>query len=178
MTMTSVELRLESLERELQRLRAEPLIRACVTHYMALCDRLDADTPLDELASLFTRDAAWEGRGPRYSGALGGYRGREEITAMFRTYMTVPPHFALNVHFLCSESIAVAEDAASADASWVMLQTSTFASGYSHLNAAQLNLRMALEDGRWRIAHFQTENLFSRPVARWHDTSPLPVPKR
>jgi hypothetical protein len=178
MTATSFEARLESAERDLLRLRAEPLIRACVVRYMTLCDQLDAGTPLNELVALFTRDARWEGRGARYEGAFGGHRGHEEIAAMFRTYMTDPPHFAFNAHFLCSESIVVAEDATTADASWLMLQTSTFATGTSHLNAARLSLQMALEDGQWRIAHFQTENLLSRPVGCWNDAKPLPVPQR
>ncbi|MCZ2496061.1 nuclear transport factor 2 family protein [Xylophilus sp. Kf1] len=165
------------LQRQLRRLQAEAPIRACVSRYMALCDRLDADTPLAELAGLFTADATWEGRGARYAGSFGGYRGREAIAAMFATYMRSPPHFALNVHFLCSETIAVAADAQSADAGWVMLQTSTFATGESHLNAARLTLKLRHEDdGAWRIALFQTENLFSRPTGPWNDTAPLPVP--
>lgn len=165
-----------SLQRRVQRLEAEGLIRACVTRYMALCDRLDADTPLDELAGLFTEDATWEGRGARYAGSFGGYRGRAAIAAMLGSYMRTPPHFALNVHFLCSETIAVDADAASADASWVMLQTSTFASGDSHLSAAQLRLRLRNDAGHWRIAQFTTENLFSRPTGAWNDAAPLPVP--
>ena len=168
--------RIYALELELGRLRAEGLIRACVTRYMSLCDRLDADTPIDELAGLFTEDAVWQGRGARYAGSFGGYSGRESIAAMFRTYMRTPPHFALNVHFLCSETITVANDSRSAVAGWVMLQTSSFANGESHLNAAQLNLRLLEQDGLWRIAHFETENLFSRPVDHWNDQAPLPVP--
>lgn len=198
----ALEARLAALEarvaRDEARTEAERAIRACVNRYMVLCDALDARTPLDELAGLFTREAVWEGRGARYAKSFGGYRGREAIAAMFRRYMGEPAHFALNVHFLCSELIEVdapdagttapsmdrAGDAAlarphaptSARARWVMLQTSTFASGDSHLNAARLTLRLALEEGAWRIAHFQTENLFSRPVSAWQDVAPLPVP--
>jgi len=168
--------RVAALELQVRRLQAEGLIRACVTRYMALCDRLDVHSPIEELAGLFTEDAVWEGRGARYAGSFGGYRGRAAISHMFRTYMTEPPHFALNAHFLCSETLAVDADAMAADASWVMLQTSSFASGASHLNAAQLRLRLRVEDGAWRIAHFQTENLFSRPTTAWNDAAPLPVP--
>lgn len=174
----SAEARLAALELEVRRLRAEHRIRACVNRYMYLCDVLDAGTPLDELAHLFTRDAVWEGKGKRYAGTFGGYRGRDQIAAMLAAYMTDPPHFSVNVHFLCSELIEVNEDATEARAGWVMLQPSTFASGASHLNAARLTLRMAVEDGQWRIAHFQTENLFSRPVGPWDDAAPLPVPTR
>jgi hypothetical protein len=177
-TSLELEARVATLERALERHDAATAIRAVVVRYMALCDRLDADTPLEELAALFSVDATWLGSGARYASSFGGYVGRDAIAAMFRTYMTTPPHFALNVHFLASECVEVDAEARHAEASWVMLQTSTFASGQSHLNAAQLRLRMTLEDGRWRIARFETENLFSRPVDRWNDAAPLPVPPR
>ncbi len=169
--------RIEQLEGAARRSEAADAIRRCVVRYMHLCDHLDARTPIDELAGLFTRDAVWQGKGARYAGGFGGHRGRAAIAAMFRTYMGDPPHFRMNAHFLCSERIEVDETAEQATAGWLMLQTSTFSSGASHLNAAQLELRMALEEGRWRIAHFQTENVFSRPVDRWEDAAPLPVPQ-
>jgi len=150
-------------------------IRVCMNRYMALCDQLDASSPLDELAGLFCREAVWEGKGAKYAESFGGYRGREAIRAMFATYMKTPAHFALNVHFLTSEVIEVAGDEGLGR--WVMLQTSTFADGASHLNAARLTVRFALEEGRWRMADFQTENLFSRPVTGWNSEAPLPVPE-
>ena len=155
---------------------SQQAIRVCINRYMALCDALDADTPLDELADLFTRDAVWEGKGARYAASFGGYRGREAIRAMFAGYMKTPAHFALNVHFLTSEVIEASGD--QGQGSWVMLQTSTFSDGASHLNAARLAVRFALEEGRWRMAHFQTENLFSRPVSGWNSDAPLPVPDK
>ena len=90
--------------------------------------------------------------------------------------MTEPAHFALNVHFLCSELIR--GEGSAAHGSWVMLQTSTFASGASHLNAARLTVAFREEEGLWRMAHFQTENLFSRPVDAWNSTAHLPVPEK
>jgi hypothetical protein len=141
-----------NLEARLKRFEAEHAIRACMNRYMVLCDALDASTQLTELAGLFTIDAVWEGKGAKYANSFGGYRGREEIGAMFST------------------------DGASG--SWVMLQTSTFASGASHLNAARLTVRFAEENGQWRMAHFQTENLFSRPVDAWNSEAALPVPSR
>jgi ketosteroid isomerase-like protein len=169
--------RLARLEARLQRFEDADAIRACVTRYMTLCDSLDAATPLHELLDCFTDDAVWAGKGARYGASFGGHQGREAIGVMFRAYMRTPAHFALNVHFLCSEQITpTGLDAA--DARWVMLQASTFADGASHLNAARLALRMArCADGRWRIARFETENLFSRPVSHWHSDSPLPVPQ-
>nr|WP_313404558.1 nuclear transport factor 2 family protein [Pseudomonas sp.] len=163
-----------SLEARLHQLESEHAVRACMNRYMALCDALDAHTPLEELAGLFTVDAIWEGKGAKYAKSFGGYRGREAIRAMFAGYMSEPAHFALNVHFLCSELIRVEGD--QANGSWVMLQTSTFASGASHLNAARLTVRFREEQGVWRMAHFQTENLFGRPVEAWNSDAHLPVP--
>ncbi|MDH1264785.1 nuclear transport factor 2 family protein [Pseudomonas sp. GD03944] len=163
-----------SLEARLHQLESENAVRACMNRYMVLCDALDARTPLDELAGLFTADAIWEGKGAKYAKSFGGYQGREAIRAMFAGYMTEPAHFALNVHFLCSELIRVEGD--EANGSWVMLQTSTFASGASHLNAARLTVRFREEEGTWRMAHFQTENLFGRPVEAWNSDAHLPVP--
>ncbi|WP_109512312.1 nuclear transport factor 2 family protein [Pseudomonas ovata] len=163
-------------ELRLRRFESEHAVRACMNRYMVLCDALDEHTPLDELAALFTTDAVWEGKGARYAKSFGGYRGRTAIAAMFAGYMQPPAHFALNVHFLTSELIEV--DGETATGRWVMLQTSTFASGASHLNAARLNVRFAVEDGQWRMAHFTTENLFGRPVSGWNSDAPLPVPDR
>lgn len=165
---------LAEMAKRLQQLEAEHAVRACMNRYMVLCDALDAHSPLDELAGLFTRDAVWEGKGARYAKSFGGYQGREAIAQMFATYRVEPAHFALNVHFLTSELIAV--NGSEALGSWVMLQTSTFASGASHLNAARLTVRFAQEQGQWRMAHFQTENLFGRPVNSWNSDAPLPVP--
>lgn len=172
----AVEERLQRLEQRLRQLESEHAIRACMNRYMELCDELGVNSPLDELVGLFTEDARWEGKGAKYRDAFGGYCGREAIKAMFATYRVEPAHFVLNVHFLTSELIRVGED--SADASWVMLQTSTFASGASHLNSARLTVRFAEDGGAWRIAHFQTENMFSRPVTAWNSSTELPVPAR
>lgn len=170
------EARIAELSKRLKRFEAEHAVRGCMNRYMVLCDALDASSPLDELAGLFTTDAVWEGKGAKYANSFGGYRGRDAIRAMFATYMRTPSHFALNVHFLTSELIEVTDDGALG--SWVMLQTSTFASGASHLNAARLTVRFAEEEGSWRMAHFQTENLFSRPVDAWNSEADLPVPEK
>lgn len=172
------ELRLEQLEQRLVQLESENAVRACMNRYMVLCDDLGVDSPLDELAGLFSEDATWEGKGAKYQNAFGGYRGRDSIKAMFATYMVEPAHFALNVHFLTSEMIRV--EGARASGSWVMLQTSTFASGASHLNSARLSVEFQQEPetGVWRMAHFVTENLFSRPVDTWNSNAHLPVPDK
>lgn len=176
-TVAELAARLDAAERRLRRFEDVQAIRGCVHRYMALCDALDAATPLDALLDCFTEDAVWAGKGARYGASFGGHRGRAAIGAMFRRYMGEPPHFAFNAHFLTSELIEPDGDDA-AQAQWLMLQTSSFsASGASHLNAARLRLGMArCADGRWRIARFETENLLSRPVSHWHSDAPLPVP--
>lgn len=157
----------------LDRLEAEGAIRRIMAEYMRLCDRLDATTPMDALAALFTADAVWEGRGTRYGAAFGRHEGRDAIIAMLDRYRD-PPHFAFNAHYLSSEAIEVTADAAVGR--WMMLQASTYADGASDLRSAELEVRFAREGAAWRIAHFATLNLFSRPVSRWDDPAPVPVP--
>ena len=168
--------KLRCLEARLARFEAEHAIRACMNRYMVLCDALDAASPLDELVGLFTRDAIWEGVGDKYRDSFGRIQGRAALRTMFAKYMTEPAHFALNVHFLSSELIEVQADDA-ARGRWAMLQASTFASGGSHLNAARLTVDFVRARGAWRMSHFRTENLFSRPIEAWNQAEPLPVPR-
>ena len=159
----------------LDALEAEGAIRRVMAEYLRLCDRLDADTPMDVLGELFTEDAVWAGQGARYGVTYGSHDGRAAIVAMLAKYRGPPPHFALNAHFLASEAMSV--DGAGATGSWVMLQTSTFADGASRLSAARLDVDFRAEASRWRIARFLTTNLFSRPVSGWDDPTPVPTPK-
>ncbi|CAO3429068.1 nuclear transport factor 2 family protein [Azospirillum endophyticum] len=163
------------LQARLARFEAEAAVRACMVRYMALCDALTPATPLDELAGLFTRDAVWEGIGEKYAKTFGRLTGRPALREMFAKYMVEPSHFALNVHFLTSELIRTTGPDR-AEGTWIMLQTSTFAAGASHLNAARLTVDFRLEEGAWRMSHFRTENLFSRPVDGWNRPDPVPVP--
>jgi len=163
------------MQARLARLEAEQAIRACMNRYMFLCDQLGVDSPLDELSDLFAVDAIWEGVGKKYAGTFGRLSGKPAIREMFAKYMVEPAHFALNVHFLASELIQV-DSQTTASGSWVMLQTSTFSSGGSHLNAARLTVDFRCLDGAWCMTHFRTENLFSRPVDEWNATAVLPVP--
>lgn len=163
---------LPSLVARLERLEAEGAVRRLLAEYMALCDHLDADTPMERLAALFCRDAIWEGR-RRYAEALGRHVGRAAIIAMLDGYRD-PPHFLFNAHYLSSEAITV--EGARANGRWMMLQCSTYASGASDLRSAALDIDFAIEERAWRIARFATTNLFSRPVSRWDDPAPIPVP--
>ena len=167
---------LELLRQRLGVLEAEKRVRLCMNRYMYLCDVLDVGFNLDDLLVLFTADAVWEGKGNRYGGTFGRHDGRNAIKEMFAKYTKAPAHFMINVHFLANELIDV--DGDSAEGSWLLLQPSTFASGDSQLSSARITARFRLEEGEWRICHFQTENLFSRPVKEpWDNSAPLPVPE-
>ncbi|MBJ7536213.1 nuclear transport factor 2 family protein [Marinomonas transparens] len=172
--MTNLEQQNAQLQQRLSRLESERDISACINRYMDLCDHLNPQTPLDELGDLFTQDARWEGKGARYAKSFGGYQGRDAILDMLAKYTVEPPHFALNVHYLASQVIRVDGDVAFG--SWNMLQVSTFSAGGSHLNSARLSVQFRQQEGVWRMSHFETENLFSRPVGGWNNDAELPVP--
>ena len=164
----------EALLLRLAALESENRIRRLMARYMELCDCLDETTPMDELASLFAVDAVWRGMGARYATAFGSHCGRDAIAAMLDAYRGPPPHFAMNAHFLCSESIQI--EGNQAEGQWMMLQTSTYNSGSSDLRAAKLRVGFRIEDGDWRISCFEAENLFSRPVDKWDSESKTLVP--
>lgn len=148
------------------RLEAERAVRGVLVRYLGLCDTLGEATPMDELGLLFTDDAVWVGVGTRYGAAFGEHAGRAAIVAFLDGYR-LPPHFAMNAHFLSSERIVVAADRATGR--WMMLQTSTFADGRSDLRAAELTIAFAREEGCWQMRRFETRNLFRRAVDRWDD---------
>jgi len=168
MDLTSILARLAQLE-------AQHSIRNCLNRYMEICDALDANTDLKQLMDLFDPDCIWEGIGEKYSKSFGRYASWQAIHDMFQSYTQKQSHFVLNAHFVSSEQIYV--DADQALGTWMMLQTSTFQSEASHLNAAKLRIKFKRNtEGVWKIKHFQTENIFSRPVSHWHSTEALPVP--
>ncbi|MFW1986223.1 nuclear transport factor 2 family protein [Acinetobacter baumannii] len=166
----------EIIER-LERLEAHNAIRNCINRYMEICDELNANTDLYELMNLFDQDCIWEGIGDKYSKSFGRYDSWQSIYDMFKRYTQKESHFVMNAHFVNSEQIYVNQN--DANASWLMLQTSTFQDGRSHLNAAKLKVKFHKQtDGTWKIKHFQTQNIFSRPVSHWHSEAELPVPSQ
>lgn len=166
---------LSTVLQRLALLEAQNAIRNCINRYMEICDALDANTDLDELMDLFDADSIWEGIGEKYTKSFGRYDSWHAIYSMFKNYTQKQSHFVMNAHFVSSEQIYIEQD--QANATWLMLQTSSFRDGRSHLNAAKLSVKFKQQnDGRWKIKHFQTENIFSRPVAHWNSTAELPVP--
>lgn len=157
----------------LDRLESEAEIRRVVARYFQICDDLGPQTPFDELGELFTRDARWEGKG-RYEGAFGAYDGRAAIVEMIRSYCLPTPHFAMTAHFFSADNVAA--DGDTGTGAWMMLQTSAYADGTADLRSACLTMRFQRDDGRWRIALFRTENIFSRRIDHWSDRKIIPVP--
>ncbi|MBT9386494.1 nuclear transport factor 2 family protein [Pseudooceanicola sp. CBS1P-1] len=158
----------------LERLEAEAEIRRCLSDYMDICDRLTAASDLDALGALFTRGAVWGGAGDRYAKDFGAHHGRRAIIDWLGRFCTTPPHFASNAHFLTSE--ALRWDADACEGRWIMLQTPSFHDGQSFVMAARLTIRFEKEEGRWRMAVFQTENLYARPVGAWNQPVQIPQP--
>ena len=166
----------ENLQQRLQALEDEKSIRHSMNTYMHLCDQLDVGFSLEPLMNLFSDDAIWEGKGSRYAKTFGRYEGRSEINAMFAKYTTAPAHFSLNVHVLGNELIDVNGD--TANGSWVLVQPSDFSSGKSQLSCARISAAFTRVKNTWLIQRFQTENLFSRPMAeQWNQPKELPVPE-
>lgn len=174
--MSTPRLTLKALALRLELLEAEQAVRRCMNRYMTICDALGVETSMDELASLFTRDAVWEGVGDKYRATFGRLEGRAAIRAMLAKYTVAPQHFQLNAHFLCSEEITVTGEA-KAVGRWLMLQTSTYSSGASHLSGARLEVDFRQSAEGWQIHHFRTENLMGRPVKAWRDEKSMPVPR-
>jgi len=154
---------IEALLARVASLEAENAVRKTIARYMALCDVPSGTLDGETLAALFTQDAIWEGIGPRYTQKFGHLRGHEAILAMLQRYLPPVPHFATNVHFLTSETIAV--DGARAKGRWIMLQASGYVDARAELIAARLEIDFVpAQDGRnWLIQHFRTERLFDAP---------------
>ncbi|MET0289091.1 MAG: nuclear transport factor 2 family protein [Pseudoxanthomonas sp.] len=161
--------RLSRAERRIAAYEAESACRWVMAEYMRLCDQLDASTPMDELAALFTQDAVWEGRGGKYAKAFGRHEGRQAIVDFLDAYRGPTPHFALNVHYLTSETIHV-QNGEVAHGTWVMLQASSLHDETSTLRSARIEAEFRFDFGRWRIAHFSTTNLFAQTRQQpWDD---------
>ncbi|MDY7532662.1 nuclear transport factor 2 family protein [Pseudomonas sp. Bout1] len=144
--------RLESLEGESQ-------VRRLMARYMDLCDVPRAVTRISELAELFSVDAVWEGIGASTAHTFGQHQGREAVAAFVGSYLPPSEHFALNLHFLTSESIQV--HGSRAKGQWIMQQICTYADQRSEVFGTRLNIDFRRVDGAWLIAHFRTQRLFN-----------------
>lgn len=165
---------LDALTARLEALEAREGARSAIMRYMELCDDLHPEADLAALGELFTEDAVWRGGVGKYRSTFGEHRGRNAIVAFLTDYAD-PPHFQSNAHFLNSEQMSAGPDGVSGQ--WMMLQCPTFSNGESWLMAAKIEAGFRFEDGRWRIATFQTTNIFSRAIGDgWNSDAPVPKP--
>lgn len=99
-------------ETGLRRLLDIEAVRALKYRYGALCDD---DYRADELATLFTEDAVWDG------GPFGRYEGREAIRAFFAG---APAAVSFAVHYLINPVIDIDGDTATGQ--WSLWQSMVF----------------------------------------------------
>ncbi|NVZ15990.1 MULTISPECIES: nuclear transport factor 2 family protein [unclassified Pseudomonas] len=147
------------LLQRVETLEGESQVRRLMARYMDLCDVPRAATNVRELAELFTVDAVWEGIGTSTAQTFGQHRGRDAVAAFVGSYLPPSEHFALNLHYLTSESIQV--DGSAAAGHWIMQQISTYADQRSELFGTRLTIDFRRVDGTWLIAHFRTQRLFN-----------------
>ncbi|RDU96368.1 nuclear transport factor 2 family protein [Trinickia dinghuensis] len=154
---------IDALASRLAALEAERAVRATMARYMALCDVPEDAGVGAPLAGLFTDDAVWEGIGPQYAQKFGRLVGPGAIVEMLQRYLPPSPHFAVNAHFLTSESIVA--DEKTACGRWIMLQASRYADGSAELIAARLTVDFSPSPNGtgWLIRHFRTERLLNGP---------------
>lgn len=167
---------MKAMQAQLDALLDEKEIRQSMLCYMSLCDDLGPNSDLKQLMALFSVDAIWEGKGARYTKSFGRFEGHQEINDMFAKYTKLPGHFKMNLHFLGNENITV--DGERGRGQWMLLQPSDFNDGRSQLSCARITASFIKREGQWLIHHFQTENIFSRPMgASWDQANALPVPE-
>ena len=141
-----------------ERIESREAVHRVMCRYMELCDVPSVQFSVEELASLFTADAVWEGIGAEYARKFGRRRGRPEIVGMLIAYLPPNSHFRANVHVLGSEQIEV--DGPAAQGRWIMQQLSRYEDGSAELLVARITADCELVDGTARIKHFTTEKLF------------------
>jgi hypothetical protein len=104
----------DDIELRIARLEAAEAIRNLKARYCELCD---SGYRADELATLFTDDATWDG-----GSSLGVHEGRAAIRQFFNT---MPSIVSFAIHHVTNPRIEVAADANTATGHWLLLQTAT-----------------------------------------------------
>jgi hypothetical protein len=144
-------------------LELQEAARATLSRYMDLCDVPRPSFHRDDMASLFTEHAVWEGIGPEYTGKFGRLEGRPAILSMLADFLPPSSHFKRNVHLLGNGRVAAAGGSASGE--WIMQQLSEYDGGGTEPISARLTVDFELSDGTARIRHFRTEKLFTADLA-------------
>lgn len=156
--------RIEALEARLADLEGHRAIIDLKSRYGTLADarytragpRSEAEiAPIaDEMASLFTMDAVWEGGGP-----LGTARGRDAIRQRF-----LAPTLQYSWHFFVKPCIDVVGDAATA--TWDVLAMMTTREGRAMWMVGVEHDEYRRENGLWRHSRMQLDSKLMAPHDR------------
>jgi SnoaL-like domain len=140
--------RLEAIQVRLDRLEAERRIAHVMYRYVHACDALkDAEI----IASFFTEDAVWEGRG-RFA-EFGSTVGREAIREMFANNPTILPFTA---HFLTNPVIVLSQDGEHGWGEWHTLEAATLRDNAAQVwILARYDNDFALVGDDWKIKHIR-----------------------
>ncbi len=138
----------QSLEARLHRVEALEEVRLLKARY---CDLCDAGYPADELCTLFTDDAVWDG------GEMGVFDGKAAIHQFFTN---MPSVMSMAIHHITNSAVEISSDAQSALGRWYLLQTATMTETNEAvwLAASYQDDLLCTDDG-WR---FQRVTLRSR----------------
>ena len=145
-------------EAELQRLRervdlleAERAIAHVMYRYIEACDVLKNAS---YIASLFTEDAIWEGRGNLAE--FGQTIGRTAIREMF---VENPQMLPFTAHFLCNPTIVVAPDVSRGWGKWHVLEAATLRDKRAQVwMLAWYDNDFRRVDDTWKISHVRYQD--------------------
>jgi hypothetical protein len=151
------------LEERIATLEIREAARDALVRYMELCDVPQPAFSWEDMSSLFTEDAVWEGIGPEYTGKFGRLEGRPAVLSMLADFLPPSSHFKRNIHLLGGGSVVAVGSAASG--TWIMQQLSEYDGGGTELISARLTVDFQYADGAARISHFRTEKLVSAHLA-------------
>lgn len=166
---------LASVHERLDRLEAERAIAHTMYRYIHACDHLkDAS----RIASFFTEDASWEGRG-NFS-EFGTTVGREAIRQMFVENPKILPFTA---HFLTNPVIGLSQDGRKGWGEWHVLEACTLKDGAGQVwMVARYDNDFEKVGEDWLIRHLRFTDTFVAPYeegwlkARY--VSPLTLERR
>ena len=141
---------LEDIERRLRALEDMEDIKRLKARYCAYCDdNYDADN----IASLFTEDAVWDG------GERGRADGREGIRNFF---VNASQRLPFAVHMVMNPIIEV--DGDTATGIWYLFQACTYADGNQAVwGSARYDEEYVRVDGVWKFKHLKLSSFFWTP---------------
>ena len=148
---------LEDLEKRIKVLEDIEEIKRLKYLYCYYCDnvvgQVSGGVDADTIASLFTKDAVWDG------GIFGRSEGREEIRGFFQR---VPQVLTYAFHMVMNPIIEVNDDTATGI--WYILEPCTHAEGNRAVwQAARYDDEYVRVDGEWKVQNLKLDWRFITP---------------